>query len=239
MMASLAPTIGITTYGINEASSFHLPREYVDAVRLAGGVPVLLTPGERNIEAVMGVLDGLIFAGGGDIEPSRYNGQAHPTTADVSRERDGFELQLAKAALSGHMPVLGICRGFQLLGLATGADLIPHVPEACGSTVEHRTEAGGFADHTVEIERESRLATIMGRTHASVRSKHHQALNKIPDGWTVVARSDDGLVEALEYANHPWLLAVLWHPEESVDDDGHLALFKALIAKAQTRRKQP
>ncbi|MCG8608338.1 gamma-glutamyl-gamma-aminobutyrate hydrolase family protein [bacterium] len=238
MKASLTSTIGITTYGTNKANSFHLPREYVDAVRLAGGVPVLLTPGEQNIEAVLQVVDGLIFAGGGDIDPSFYDGKSHPTTSGVSRERDEFELKLARSALSEHKPILGICRGFQLLGVATGADLVPHVPEAFGSTVEHRTEKSGFADHVVEIEQGSRLATIMGSTHISVRSKHHQALNKIPDGWTVAARSADSVVEALDYMNHPWLITVLWHPEESVDNDGHMALFKALVGEAESNRSQ-
>ncbi len=237
-MAKSLPIIGITTYGRNDKGDFHLPGEYVDAVRLACGLPVMLAPGEQNIAQIFDLVDGIIFVGGGDFAPEVYGGKPHATISRVDPERDDFELALARQALSGAKPVLGICRGFQLLNIATGGDLLQHVPVKYGEHVPHRTPDGDTTEHAVDLEAESRLAQITGNTRINVVSKHHQALDKIAEGWRVVAHSDDGLVEGLEATKHPWMVAVLWHPELALQDENQQKLFRAFVEAARGRSEQ-
>lgn len=229
---SKIPVIGITTYGRNEAGQFYLSGGYVDAVRKAGGLPILLPPGELHIEQILDVVDGLIFAGGGDIEPERYGGGAHPTISRVDPERDAFELELAKRIFSKDIPVLGICRGCEVLNVASGGDLVQHIPEEFGNTVPHKKGNEG-GEHPVELSRDSRLAQIIGKNQIMVISRHHQGLRAVPDNWQIVGRAADGVIEAMEYKNHPWLIAVLWHPEASLNDPDHLRIFQALVEAAR------
>ncbi len=232
------PLIGITTYGRNAEDRYHLPAEYVGAVRAADGLPVLLPPGETNIADVLLSLDGLIFAGGGDIDPSRYNGEKHPEIKRVDQERDQFEFALAEAVLKSELPVLGICRGQQLLNIATGGTLVEHLPDHYGEKVIHRRENGKDIDHDVSVTAESRLAEIVGADAISTKSMHHQGIAKIGDNWNVVAVSEDGVVEAQEHCLHPWMVAVQWHPEMAVEQPAQLALFSALIAEANRYREK-
>ena len=227
------PVIGITTYGRNKDGDFHLPGEYVDAVRRAGGLPILLAPGEQNVEAVFDLVDGLIFAGGGDIDPACYRGTKHAAVSRVDRERDTFELELAKLALQDTRPVLGICRGFQILNVAGGGDLEPHLPDVVGDSVAHRTPEGDVTEHTVAVDPSSRLAEVLGENPVRVVSKHHQGIRTVAPAWRGVARAEDGVVEALENPNHPWMIAVLWHPELSPGQAAQQRLFEALIRKAK------
>lgn len=226
------PLIGITTYGRDKHGNFHLPAEYIDAVRQAGGVPILLPPGESRVAPILARLDGLIFAGGGDINPGLYGGESHPTVSDVDTERDAFELKLAQHVLRGSLPVLGICRGVQMLNVATGGDLIVDIPQECGLDVRHRTEEGKETEHFVQIEKNSRLAEILQASEITVVSKHHQGLRTISSEWQVVARAGDGLIEALQHKHHPWMLAVLWHPELGDDDPFQRKLLRAFVKAA-------
>ncbi|MFQ5709777.1 MAG: gamma-glutamyl-gamma-aminobutyrate hydrolase family protein [bacterium] len=227
------PIIGITTYGRNESGRFDIPAEYVDAVRVAGGLPVLLPPGETDINQILRFVDGLIFAGGGDIAPNFYGGTSHPAISRVDVERDRFELALAQDALNDSKPVLGICRGCQLLNVSAGGNLVAHVPDKFNNQVAHATDSGEATAHPVQIVPESRLAKIMGETKATVVSKHHQALDAVAPGWRAVAKAPDGLVEAIEHQKHPWMVAVLWHPESSQNDPSHQRLFAALVQTAR------
>ncbi|MFQ5822806.1 MAG: gamma-glutamyl-gamma-aminobutyrate hydrolase family protein [bacterium] len=229
------PIIGITTYSRNESGNYYLPRKYVDAVRTAGGVPILLLPGESSPSQLLELVDGLIFVGGGDIDPALYGGSNHPTISREDPERDAFELALARQALRKDIPVLGICRGSQLLNVATGGDLVAHVPDEFGLEVLHQGENGEAAEHLVQIAPESRLAKIIGLTELSVVSKHHQGLRTVTPVWRVVAQAPDGVIEALEHKKHSWLLAVLWHPELSLEDPRHQRIFQALIKAASNR----
>ncbi|AVH66904.1 peptidase C26 [Nostoc sp. 'Peltigera membranacea cyanobiont' 213] len=226
--------IGITTYGRQEALPFSLPSVYIDAVRAAGGTPILLPPGETDPAILLEPLDGLIMSGGGDINPVWYEGLDHPSIYSIDSDRDAFELQLAKYAMQHHLPVLGICRGLQILIVASGGTLIPHVPEVYGNSVLHRIdpEPGKRlpTEHLVQINGESRLANIVQNTHISVVSWHHQAVHKVPDGWRVVAHaSEDGVIEAVEHEHHPWAIGVQWHPELSVNDPHHERIFQAFV----------
>ncbi|OLP18010.1 peptidase C26 [Leptolyngbya sp. 'hensonii'] len=232
-----SPIIGITTFSGNEVREFTLPGTYIDAVRGAGGVPVLLPPGEGEIQHLLGVVDGLIFSGGGDIDPTRYGGEHHPMVYLVNPERDDFELALAKAALQAHVPVLGICRGSQILTIASGGTLVAHVPDLYSTTVGHRHEHPSRPiEHEVALEPDSRLAKILGETKVMVVSWHHQAVQQVPADWQVVARARDGVVEAMEHQSHPWAIAVQWHPEMSAPESVHPQLFQALIQAASQSR---
>ncbi len=224
--------IGITTYGRDESGNFYLPDKYVDAVRRAEGLPVLLPPGESDFDQILEIIDGLIFAGGGDIGPNLYGGSQHPSISRVDSERDKFEIALAQKVLNTTKPVLGICRGFQLLTVATGGNLISHVPDEFGNKIEHRTGNSDSVEHLVQINPKSRLSKITGASEISVKSKHHQAAHTIPDGWQIVAQAADGVIEGMEYRPHPWMIAVLWHPELSLEDQHHQRLFRALVEAA-------
>ncbi len=224
-----SPIIGITTYGRKKDDSYYLPGAYLDAIRNAGGFPILLPPGEKGVVRILELVDGLVFAGGGDIGPSIYGGNSHSAIAGVDPERDEFELALAEEVLQNLIPSLGICRGSQLLNVATGGKLIEDVPDELGDSILHRLSVGEASEHQVQIERGSRLAEIMGSNEVNVKSQHHQGLRRVPKVWRISARAPDGVIEALEHKTHPWMLAVLWHPEMSPEDPHHQRLFKAFV----------
>lgn len=226
--------IGITTYGRQANLPYSLPSDYIDAVRAAGGTPILLPPGEADPAILLEPLDGLIISGGGDINPLCYNGLDHPSIYSVDSERDTFELQLAKFALEHHLPVFGICRGLQILIVVCGGTLIPHIPEVYGTSVLHRLEPEPGkrlpTEHIVKIDAKSRLAECVQNTHISVVSWHHQAIHQVPSGWRVVAHAlEDGAIEAVEHEHHPWAIGVQWHPELSANDPNHQRIFQAFV----------
>ncbi len=224
------PVIGITTYGRDAEGQFYLPGEYVDSVRRAGGLPVLLTPGETNITQALQIVDGVILAGGGDFGPTIYGGESHPAITRVDAERDAFEVLFADRLLHEVKPVLGICRGFQLLNIVTGGNLLAHLPDKYGEKVCHRADNGGTVVHEVSLLKESRLGDILGEGRIPVQSKHHQALGRISSGWRVTAHADDGVIEAMEHETHPWMIAVHWHPELAPEDQLQQKLFREFIA---------
>jgi putative glutamine amidotransferase len=234
-----APRIGITTYGRKEPFPFSLPSVYVDAVRAAGGVPVLLPPGETDPAMLLEPLDGLILPGGGDIDPTWYKGFSHPAIYSVDLERDAFELELARFALDNRMPLLGICRGLQILIVVCGGTLIPHVPDEYVGIHRLDSEPGQRhpTEHIIQIaSEESRLAKITKKTKFRVVSWHHQAVRTVPSGWRVVAYSlEDGLIEAAEHQHHPWAIGLQWHPELSPNDPEHQRIFQAFVEAADAR----
>lgn len=227
---STRPVIGITTYGRNAENQFYLPGAYVDAVHRARGFPILLTPGERNVESILELVDGLVFSGGGDIDPIHYSGAGHPMISEVDPERDSFELELARQIFSASLPVLGICRGRQILNLASGGDLVAHLPDQFGTEIKH-IEDKKSTTHTVELSNGGQLAEIFRERSLSVVSKHHQAVNRVSADWRVAAQAADGVIEAMEFNKRPWLLGVQWHPETG-DDPRQQKLFEALAAAA-------
>lgn len=234
-----SPIIGITTYSRSESGEFTLPGAYVDAVQLAGGLPLLLPPLQVDPVALLDRVDGLIFAGGGDIDPERYGGEPHHTIYLVDEERDSFELALARQALQKQIPVLGICRGLQILSVATGAQLVAHVPEVYGDQILHRLDHPRRPiTHAAQVLPHTRLARILETTEITVMSWHHQAVRTVPEGWQLAAQAADGVIEALEHQHHPWLIAVQWHPELSPDAPVHRRLFQAFV-QASLQSCQP
>jgi putative glutamine amidotransferase len=232
-----SPIIGITTYSRSEAGEFTLPSTYVDAVQLAGGTPILLPPLQGDPTPLLDRVDGLIFAGGGDIAPERYNGEHHHTIYLVDEERDNFELALAQQALQRDIPVLGICRGLQIFNVVTGGTLVSHVPDIYGEQIAHRLDHPRRPiPHPAQVHPQTRLANILEATEITVMSWHHQAVQTVSDCWQTAAQAEDGVIEALEHRHHPWLIMVQWHPELSPYDPVHQRLFQAFV---QAALKQP
>lgn len=229
------PVVGITTYlvpaqwGAWDMVAALVPAAYVQGVVEAGGTPLLVPPG-AEVDATLGVVDGLVFSGGSDLDPELYDAEAHPETGGVIRERDEFELELMRAALARDVPMLAICRGSQVLNVALGGDLEQHVPDRVGTNA-HKEVNGVFAQHDVEVVGGTRLGSIVGDRH-DVKSHHHQGFGRLGDGLREAARAPDGTLEAVEDPSRRFTLGVLWHPEAG----GDRALFEALVAEAAAYR---
>ncbi|HET8813908.1 MAG TPA: gamma-glutamyl-gamma-aminobutyrate hydrolase family protein [Solirubrobacterales bacterium] len=193
------------------------PRGYVRCVQRAGGIAIVLPPDEAAVaepDLLLNRIDGLMLAGGADIDPGTYGADPHPETKETWPERDRFELALARRALERDMPVLGICRGMQLLNVALGGTLVQHLPETLGSEA-HRTVAGTFSEHHVRLEPESLACTAAGVEGFVVWSHHHQGVDQLGGGLKVTGWSaEDDLPEAIELPEKRFALGVGWHPEE-------------------------
>lgn len=231
------PLIGLTTYGRGADNRYTLPADYIDAVRRAGGVPVLIAPGEPHLEGILDMIDALILSGGGDIDPGRYNGKRHETNYAIDQERDTLELELGRRVIDSGMPTLGICRGAQILNVVQGGKLIEHIPDEFGDKCLHRAPPREPVTHGVKIKTGSRLERILGRGDFDATSWHHQALRGAADGFEAVAHAPDGTIEAIEMPDHPWLIAVQWHPELSAaSDPTQQKLFDAIVEAARKTR---
>lgn len=228
------PLIGLTTYGRGADNRYTLPADYIDAVRRAGGVPLLIAPGESRVDAILDVIDALVLSGGGDIDPSRYDGKRHDTNYSIDQERDTLELELARRVIDSSIPTLGICRGAQILNVVQGGKLIEHIPDEIGEKVLHRAPPREPVTHGVKLKTGSRLAKILGRDQFDATSWHHQALRGAAAGFDAVAYAPDGTIEAIEMPSHPWMIAVQWHPELSAASDPlQQKLFDALVEAAR------
>jgi putative glutamine amidotransferase len=226
------PLIGISSYGrAGQRQTFSVPCEYVDVVRLAGGVPLILPSAEGEIPEALDAIDALILPGGGDVDPAHYGGTRHDANYGISTERDGFELVLARAALARpELPVLCVCRGMQLLNVALGGDLIDHIPDHYGESVIHRDPEHQPITHPVKIDPRSSVARLLEATELVVHSVHHQAVRRLGRGLRAVAWSDDGVVEAVESTEHAFVVGLQWHPElAALADDRQRRFFQALV----------
>jgi putative glutamine amidotransferase len=228
------PVIGITTYGRGEGNRYSLPAEYTDAVRRAGGVPVLLPPGGCEASEWLDLLDALILSGGGDIDPARYGGGPHETLYNIDHERDACEFALLASALERRMPVFGICRGMQILNVHLGGSLHEHLPDAYRETVRHRAPPREPIPHALRILPDTSLAALLKQEEIEAASWHHQGIKTLGRGLKPTGYAPDGLVEACELPGYPWVLAVQWHPElTAATDPTQQSLFDALIKAAQ------
>ena len=233
------PLIGITTHAANRRGDFELPEAYVAAVRRAGGVPVLLPPGATRPPRWLARLDGLVLTGGGDVDPSEFDQQAHSTVYGTSPDRDRSELALVHAVLSDDLPLLAICRGMQVLNVAMGGTLHQHVPDVFDTTVAHRDDPTGPILHDVTVDGASHLSAVMGVDEVVAMSWHHQAVDVLGKGLTSVATAPDGLVEALALDGSPRCLIVQWHPElTAAVDPTQQALFDDVVAAARDRARR-
>jgi putative glutamine amidotransferase len=244
------PVIGMCTalerasWGMWEQEAMLLSRSYVEAVQSAGGLAVMLPPDRLLLDDPSEALDlihGLVLAGGADIDPSAYGASRHPETTETVPERDRFEIALVRGAIERDLPVLGICRGMQLINVAYGGTLLQHLPERFGHH-EHLRVAGTFdgADHDVDLLGGSLAARAAGETHHATKSHHHQGVDELGEGLQVTGNSSlDGLPEAIEMLGRRFVLGVQWHPEA----DAASQVVGALVAQArqvmQERSVQP
>jgi len=237
----MRPVVGITAYAevarwgsFWETEAAVVPMSYIRKVEAAGGRPVVVPPAEAAVDETLAALDALVLTGGPDLDPAHYDAEPHPEVREVRPQRDRAELALVRAAHVCDMPVLGICRGSQIINVALGGDLVQHLPEVLGHH-GHKADPAVFGDHRVRLEPGSRLAGLLG-AETPIKSHHHQGFGRLGGGLRPVAWAPDGIVEALEDGRRRFFLGVLWHPEESPD----AKLFEALVAEAgayRTRRR--
>jgi len=232
------PLIGVTTY-VEEATWGHwtldaalIPYDYVRSLERAGARVLLVPPDDDGIEETLDALDGLLFSGGNDLDPASYGAETHPETTGTKPQRDRGELALLQAALERDMPVLAVCRGFQVLNVARGGDLVQHLPERVGHE-EHRAVKGVFSDHGVRVDDASRLGSLLGAEVPAVKSHHHQGLGRVGEGLRETAWAEDGTVEGVEDPSKRFAVGVLWHPEAGDDTK----LFEGLVAEARAYRE--
>lgn len=237
MSASESPVIGLTTYrqraqsGVWDVPASFLPGVYIEGVTRAGGIAALLPPqpvDQAIADRVIDGLDGLVITGGRDVDPASYGHDPHPTTDKPARDRDDWEFALLRAALRRRTPVLGICRGAQVLNVVLGGTLHQHLPEVVGHT-GHQQGNAVFSTSTVRTADGSRLAGLIGES-AQVQCYHHQAIDRLADGLVVSATDAEGVIEAVEMPGDDFVVAVQWHPEETLDD---VRIFAGLVAAAR------
>jgi putative glutamine amidotransferase len=234
------PIIGLCTaveqaqWSVWDQPAFLLSRRYVDAVQRAGGVALLLPPDPAAVEdpdLLLDLIDGLLLAGGADVDPSTYGAEPHPATVGTVPERDVFELALARRAMERDQPVLGVCRGMQVMNVARGGTLNQHLPDDYGHE-DHRRSLGSFdnADHDVRLAAGSLVARVTDDAIHPTKSHHHQGVERIGEGFEVTGWATiDDLPEVIEAPGHRFALGVQWHPE--VDDDS--PLIAALVDEAR------
>ncbi|WP_328870148.1 gamma-glutamyl-gamma-aminobutyrate hydrolase family protein [Streptomyces sp. NBC_00287] len=223
------PLIGVSTYleagarwGVWELDAALLPAGYPRLVQRAGGLAALLPPdAPEQAAATVARLDGLVIAGGPDVEPVRYGAERHPRTGPPARERDAWELALIEAALTARLPLLGICRGMQLLNVALGGTLVQHLEG-------HAEVVGVFGGHTVKPVPGTLYAGIAPE-ETSVPTYHHQSVDRLGEGLVPSAHAEDGTLEAVELPGDHWVLGVQWHPEMGEDVRVMRALVEASV----------
>lgn len=232
-----APVIGLSTYretaawGVWQERADLLPSQYAAAVEAVGGVPVLLAPlsQEGAADVVVARIDGLVISGGADVDPERYGAEPHPRTAGTRPDRDAWELSLLAAAEAVGLPVLGVCRGMQVMAVYAGGTLVQHVPDVVGHG-EHGPADQSYAITGVATHPGTRTARLLG-DRLDVRCHHHQAVGSHP-GYLATAHSDDGLLHAMEAPGDRFDVAVQWHPETAVD----VGLLAGLVRAAAAYR---
>ncbi len=236
MVIAARPLIGITTYvedakwGVWDTRAALVPYSYVQHVESAGGTVVLVPPHATRAAEVMETLDGLLLAGGADLDPQLYGAAAHEQTLGLRPDRDAAEMAALRAAETLDRPVLGVCRGMQLMVAAAGGTLHQHLPEVVGHEI-HRPEPGVYGRHDVRLKAGSQIAAALGE-HMTVSSYHHQGVDSA-GSLTVTGWADDGSIEVVEDPARAFAVGVLWHPE--VGDDPRI--FEALVEAA--RHPQP
>jgi gamma-glutamyl-gamma-aminobutyrate hydrolase PuuD len=233
------PTVGITSYWTHArmshwaCDSVLVAQGYVEGVRLAGGRPVVI-PADPHLaddpHDMLDLLDALCLVGGDDVAPELYGAERHTATGRRHQRRDAVELALVRAAVERDLPVLGICRGIQLLNVAYGGTLVQHIEEVVDQR-PHRAADDAYGIHHVTTVEGSRLRQIVGE-RIEIHSHHHQGIGRVGEGLAVTAAADDGIIEGLEDAGRRFCVGVLWHPD--AEPDGHGApLFEALVSSAR------
>lgn len=236
------PRIGVVAQPLVEgrvrgwpSRAFGVPATYVGALRRAGAMPVLFPP-PTDVEELLGLVDGVLLMGGGDVEPSRYGGADRPELYGIEPTRDELELAVVDAAERSRVPLLAICRGIQVLNVAHRGTLHQHLPEVEGAGTHGEPTSGDPVDHDVKLAPGSRIALAAGADVVAASSHHHQAIDVVGDGLVATGWTEDGLVEAIEVDGDGWVIGVQWHPEDTAErDPAQQRLFDELVRRAERR----
>lgn len=227
----MKPVIGITPNYAGGTRLYTLHRAYAAAVEAAGGLPVLLFP-PAPPGRLPGFLDGILLSGGGDIDPLLFGEEPLRECGEISPLRDAFELPLCRMALRHGIPLLGICRGMQVLNIAAGGSIYQDILAQAGATLKHSQQAPRpHGTHSVMPEEDSLLAALWGRRRIAVNSFHHQAVARLGEGFRAAAHSPDGIIEAIERQDGAFALGVQWHPE-AMETEEQALLFSAFVQAA-------
>jgi putative glutamine amidotransferase len=247
LLAGRPPLIGVSTSEMRAAARTHALDEseppmrelalglaYPRSLERTGAIPVVLPPMDlEHVDALLDRLGGLMISGGPDVHPSVYGEEPHAALGPTEPDLDSFELELLRRADERGMPILGICRGEQLLNIARGGTLIQDVPEAVGAEVGHRQEQPGrVPTHTIVLAAGTRLEGVMGRQQHDVNSFHHQAVRELGRGLRATAWAADGVIEAIEAPDRDFVLGVQWHAESLSEREDQAGLFNAFVAAA-------
>ncbi|WP_341793822.1 MULTISPECIES: gamma-glutamyl-gamma-aminobutyrate hydrolase family protein [unclassified Rickettsia] len=244
-MTQKKPIIGLTLDLANNCEKYSyaafpwyaLRKNYADAIIKAGGVPLLLPYQSSTINELLAIIDGVVIPGGDeDIHPKFYEPEYAEDVVIANNERDEFEILVLKKSLARNIPILGICRGMQLLNVAFGGSLIQHIPDYMKNNnqtiiINHEQPSPkNIVSHSITIESGTKLAKMTNnKTQVMVNSTHHQAIDRVGNGLVVSAKANDGIIEAIELQNHKFVIGAQWHPEYLNDNDVDLNLFKELI----------
>lgn len=207
---------------------------YVDSLRRAGAVPVLIPPQPENAAELVESLDGILLAGGDDCDPQLYGQDRHPLVIDLMDERrQSNDLTLARVARERGIPTLGICLGLQMMNVAAGGTLVQDIESQIDTEIRHASVPGDRARHDVMVEQGTKLASMVPSTELNVNSSHHQAIGEVAEGLRVAAHAPDGIVEGLEDPRHPFYVGVQWHPEDMAGEGSASTLFGAFVDAAR------
>ncbi|HEX9164197.1 MAG TPA: gamma-glutamyl-gamma-aminobutyrate hydrolase family protein [Thermoanaerobaculia bacterium] len=207
---------------------------YIDSIRRAGAIPVIIPPQPENAAAIVEELDGILLAGGDDCDPAAYGAERHPSVEPMDARRQSNDLTLARAARERGVPTLGICLGVQMMNVASGGTLVQDISSELQTDIEHVSDPEYRVRHDVILENGTRLASILGGgVEINVNSSHHQAIKEIGRGLRVTAHAPDGIVEGIEDPDHPFYLGVQWHPEDMGGETSASALFGAFVEAAR------
>ena len=241
-----SPIIGVTPNGSTSdlgVRTYTVAADYTNAVQRAGGIPVILPLHITDVESLLDALDGVLFSGGGDIDPAVFNQESHEKTSGVDAERDAFEIALMRAAFARDLPILAICRGIQVMNVERGGDLIQDIPSQTSTTKEHAQRAVGAGEHdifqtaTLSVGTNP-LTAALGTGEIAINSFHHQALGNVSDALDVIARGDDSIVEAVYAPDATFAIGTQWHPERlAAQHAEHQALFDGFIEAARSYSK--
>jgi putative glutamine amidotransferase len=237
MELRLKPIIGISagkSFNNNQISQINLIENYFFAIKKAGGIPLIIPTGlsELDLEQIIHNFDGIVISGGGDIETSRYQGRPDSRVSNVDPNRDNLEINLEKLTYKNQIPLLGICRGCQVINVAFGGSLYSDIASQYQTTIRHDCFPGIARDHeahSIEVQGNSHLEIVLSGNKLNVNSLHHQGIKLLGDNLLATAYAPDGIIEAIEIKNHPFLIGVQWHPEWMLSSPPMQNLFNEFI----------